>query len=71
MGIEQQRMVRRTLISQRTYKNEKYKIPVFVPIDLFFIPKKKEFYELLIRYIENKEEFDGWYEKLLLLTGKF
>jgi hypothetical protein len=56
---------------QRIYKDEKYKLPIFVPIDLFFIPKKKEFYDLLIPYIEDRDEFDIIYEKLLSLTHKF
>lgn len=53
---------------QREYKGEKYEIPIFVPIDFFFIPKKKEFYEFLIPYLKDKEEFDIYYNQLIELS---
>jgi hypothetical protein len=49
---------------QRAYKGEKYEIPIFVPIDLFYIPKKKEFYDLLIKYLVNESEFNEYYNIL-------
>jgi hypothetical protein len=44
---------------QRTYKGEKYENPIFVPIDFFFLSNKKDYYDLVIKYILHKDDFDS------------